>query len=219
MFKLIDDKKTLKQWTLDNILICDSLKVGTPVYLTNDITSLNPLKTVVYQKTLVMPDNRIENHKVCDIPNVFLTMDKNVYVGLDGATWLTSFEVDCAAKPSDYIYKGSRNDATMLILDEDLADTYLIVPSHGDEVLDAILNGKQILIKTKNVGENDLVMFSPVLFIQAPVNGGRYIYLFYLKDEKQELDLSQLNAGTIQIPTYGQLKLILTETYYECPLK
>lgn len=106
-----------------------------------------------------------------------------------------------------------------LLLDADMLASYNTDPKYGDEALQAILSGRQILIHTENAGGTDLEMYSPVYFYQMPVNGGRYIYLFYLLDEKQEIDLSTIGAGKMEVPKFNQLKMILSKEYTECPLK
>lgn len=107
-----------------------------------------------------------------------------------------------------------------LILDADMATTYDTDSQYGDEALQAILDGRQILVKTPNAdGGTYTVNYSPVYMYQVPNKDNNYLYLFYLRDEKQSIDLSAMGLEIIQIPLYGQLKMKLSQTYTECPLK
>lgn len=105
---------------------------------------------------------------------------------------------------------------------------YLNDPTYGDEALAAILSGRQILVRTPNADMvlyteksyevHNTALFSPVLTYHLPNYENDYLYLFYLRDEKQTLDLSAMGMGQIEIPVYGQLKMKLSQTYNECPL-
>lgn len=106
-----------------------------------------------------------------------------------------------------------------LVLDAENAETYLTDASYGDEVLNAILRGRQILVRTPNAdGGNYTAVYSPIYMYQLPNYENKYLYLFYLKDEKQTLDLSALGIGTIQLPVYGELKMKLSQEYNNTPL-
>lgn len=116
-------------------------------------------------------------------------------------------------------------------LNNEYPQMYLDDPTYGDEALAAILNGRQIFVRTPNanmIGETNAyihtvnqhtALFSPVLTYHLPNYENEYLYLFYFRDEKQSLDLSALGMGTIQIPVYGQLKMKLSTKYMECPLE
>lgn len=110
------------------------------------------------------------------------------------------------------------NLATLVLYSED-AETYTSEATYGDEALAAILSGRQILVRVPNAsGDNYVATYSPVLTYQLPNQDNEYLYLFYLKDEKQEIDLSALGLGTIQMPVYGELKMLLSQTYSATPL-
>lgn len=110
-----------------------------------------------------------------------------------------------------------KNRNAPLVLYADIAESYLTDSATGDEVLKAILDGKQILVRTPNAdGGTHTAIFSPVLMYQLPNVDNNYLYLFYLRDEKQ--DLSTALGLDIKIPVYGELKMLLSETYTECPL-
>lgn len=107
-----------------------------------------------------------------------------------------------------------------LLLNADDLALYNTDPIYGDEALQAIINGRPILVKTPNSdGGTYTAVYSPVYMYQVPNNENNYLYLFYLRDEKQTLDLSALGAGTIQLPVYGELKMRLSETYNYNPLE
>lgn len=107
-----------------------------------------------------------------------------------------------------------------LLLDADMLASYNTDPQYGDAALQAILEGRQILIKTPNRdGGTTVHNYSPVYMYQIPNVGNDHLYLFYLRDEKQNLDLSALGMGTIQIPVQADLKMVLSKVYTECPLK
>lgn len=106
------------------------------------------------------------------------------------------------------------------LLDEEMASTYNTDPQYGDAALQAVLDGRQILVRTPNIsGDNYVASFSPVYFYQVPNQNSDYLYLFYLKDEKQTIDLSLVGLGQIQMPIYGELQMKLSKNYTECPLK
>lgn len=106
------------------------------------------------------------------------------------------------------------------VLNAQDAEKYLTNPTFGDEALDAILSGRQILVRVLNAsGDNYVATYSPIYMYQLPNDKNNYLYLFYLKDEKQNIDLSALGLGTIQVPLYGELKLLLSENYNKTPLE
>lgn len=106
------------------------------------------------------------------------------------------------------------------VLNAEDAEIYLTSPTFGDEALNAILYGRQILVRVLNAsGDNYVASYSPIYMYQLPNDKNNYLYLFYLKDEKQNIDLSALGLGTIQVPLYGELKLLLSENYYKTPLE
>ena len=105
-----------------------------------------------------------------------------------------------------------------LILDADMLASYNTDPKYGDEALQAILDGRQILVKTPNAdGGTHTKIYSPVYMYQLPNVDNNYLYLFYLRDEKQ--DLTNVIGYPIQMPVYAELKMRLSKTYMECPLK
>lgn len=107
-----------------------------------------------------------------------------------------------------------------LVLDANLSDYYGGHPEAGDEALEAIKTGRQILVRVPNAsGDNYVASYSPVYFTQLPLDG-QYLYLFYLRDEKQDLSaLLGQPAGTVVMPTYGQLMMLLSHRYDSNPLE
>lgn len=57
----------------------------------------------------------------------------------------------------------------------------------GDAALEAIKTGRPILVKVPNTRSGDYVVnYSPIYMYQVPTDG-MYLYLFYLKDDKDDL--------------------------------
>lgn len=107
-----------------------------------------------------------------------------------------------------------------LLLNADDLDSYNTDSVYGDEALEAIIAGRQILVRTPTVsGDSYVENYSPVYMYQVPNVNNNYLYLFYLRDEKQTIDLSAIGLGQVQMPVYAELKMKLSQTYTECPLK
>lgn len=121
---------------------------------------------------------------------------------------------------TDELFVIERNNPRRpLVLDADMLASYNTDPAYGDEALEAILNGRQIVVRVPNASGDDYVAtYSPIYMYQIPNKENNYLYLFYLKDEKQTVDLSALGVGTIQIPVYGELKMLLSKEYNGTPL-
>ena len=91
--------------------------------------------------------------------------------------------------------------------------------TYGDDALNAILNGKQILIKVPNKNANSLYSnFMPVLQYQLPNENNNYLTLFYLNDGIAENIMTAMTNGSFD-GVYGEITMLLSETYTECPLK
>lgn len=91
--------------------------------------------------------------------------------------------------------------------------------TYGDDALDAILKGKQILIKVPNKNNNSLFTnFMPVLQYQLPNVNNNYLSLFYLKDGIAENILAAMQTGSFD-GVYGVIEMMLSQSYAECPLK
>ena len=102
------------------------------------------------------------------------------------------------------------------------SSTYVIdseAYTYGDDALDAILNGKQILIKVPNKSGGSLFSnFVPVLQYQLPNENNNYLILFYLKDGIAENIMVAMQTGSFD-GVYGVIQMMLSKTYTECPLK
>lgn len=97
-----------------------------------------------------------------------------------------------------------------LILYAEKAEEYTTNADAGDETLSAILGGRQILVRVPNAdGGNYTAIYSPIYFYQLPNYQNNYLYLFFLNDG--------VDSST-GMPTYGQLKMLLSTTYNETPL-
>lgn len=110
-----------------------------------------------------------------------------------------------------------KNNMKPLVLSAENVEQYLNDATFGDEALNAILSGRQILVRTPNAdGGKHTAIYSPIYMYQLPNFENNYLYLFYLRDEKQ--DLTSIIGYPIQMPVYGELKLLLSETYNNSPL-
>ena len=102
-----------------------------------------------------------------------------------------------------------RTEQKTIVLYAEKAEKYLNNPEKGDETLTAILEGRQILVRVPNAdGKNYTAVYSPVIMYQVPNYANNYLYLLYLND-----------GMTNGMPTYGQLKMLLSREYNETPLK
>lgn len=91
--------------------------------------------------------------------------------------------------------------------------------TYGDDALNAILNGQQVLIKVPNKSNATLYSnFMPVLQYQLPNENNDYLVLFYLKDGIAENIMTAMQTGSFA-GVYGVIEMKLSKTYTECPLK
>lgn len=125
-----------------------------------------------------------------------------------------------------------KKDKTPLIkpLVLDATIDYTLLPFKGDEALQAILDGRQILIKVINSGSTEysdtdnVRNYMPVFQYQLPNHENSYLYLLYLKDGLATNLTNALGAlmqgGAPNFDAvYGSIKLALSKSYTECPLK
>lgn len=104
-----------------------------------------------------------------------------------------------------------------LVLYAENAEEYTSDATMGDETLNAILAGRQVLVRVPNAdGGTFTAIYSPVMMYQLPNQDNNFLYLFYLRDEKQ--NLSSVLGVDLQLPTYGELKMMLSRTYDGTPL-
>lgn len=97
-----------------------------------------------------------------------------------------------------------------LVLYAEKATQYTEDATIGDKALNAILTGRQIVIRVPNAdGGKYTAIYSPVYMYQLPNYQNKYLYLFYLNDG---LDASGL-------PSYSQLKMLLSKEYNYSPLE
>ena len=90
--------------------------------------------------------------------------------------------------------------------------------TYGDDTLQAILDGKQILIKVPNKNDSNLYCnFMPVIQYQLP-NNNDYLTLFYLKDGIAENIMTAMTTGSFD-GVFGEITMKLSKKYTECPLK
>ena len=110
-----------------------------------------------------------------------------------------------------------------LILDSTI--DYSLLPFKSDEALQAIIDGRQILIRVPNAdGNNYTANYMPVIQYQLPNVNNNYLYLIYLKDGLAN-NIASVIGALMQGQqasfdnVYGQLKMELSKTYTECPMK
>ena len=161
------------------------------------------------------------------------------YIKEGGMTSMGGNRVQMVGDPvsdTDAVNMGTLNKRTKPLvlfagLDLNPPAMYQDDPAYGDEALEAILTGRQILVRTPNASmlgmtnaqlvstDHHTAIFTPVLTYQLPNYENEYLYLFYLRDEKQTIPMSGVAGGGIQLPVYGQLKLKLSTKYNQCPLE
>ena len=104
-----------------------------------------------------------------------------------------------------------------LILDTTI--NYEVLPFKGDEALQAIIDGRQILIRVPNAdGGNYTAIYMPVIQYQLPNQENDFLYLIYMNDGIAANFMTAMQTGNFDA-LYGQLKLKLSKTYNETPLK
>ena len=135
--------------------------------------------------------------------------------GVNGRIVTSFVYTHCTTGEYFYIKKVATNEP--LVLYADKASEYENDSSIGEKALKYIMEGKQIYVRVPNADGGDYTaIYSPVLTYQLPNKMNSYLYLFFLKDEKQ--DLSALGLTGVQLPAYGQLKLKLSRDYNQTPL-
>lgn len=118
--------------------------------------------------------------------------------------------------------ESNENNVAFIKNKPDINSVYVIdseAYTYGDDALDAILKGKQVLIKVPNkVGGTLFSNFMPVLQYQLPNENNNYLILIYLKDGIAENIMTAMQTGSFD-GVYGTIQMMLSETYTECPLK
>lgn len=160
---------------------------------------------------------------------LFYNLNGALYIEYSGATSGFDMQINMvmsvsgpSVKPLDIKYLPDEVvNRKPLLLNADMAETYLNDSSYGDAALEAIKDGKEILVRVPNAdGGNYTAIYSPVLMHQVPNYQNNYLYLFFLRDEKQDLSaLLGQPAGTVLMPVYGQLKMLLSQEYNSDPLE
>lgn len=199
---------------------------------------IEPLPEVRYSnknsvRSIRVDTTVVDNVVVSKIPNELLQECSPVDIQLvyqygsgDSKTeYRFVIPVSPAKKPDGYVYtptelKSLADLTTPLLLDANNASVYLEDHTFGDAALRAIKAGKEILVRTPNAdGGNYTTIYSPVLMYQVPSFENKYLYLFFLRDEKQDLSsLLGLPDDSVRVPTYGQLKMLLSQEYNSDPL-
>lgn len=91
--------------------------------------------------------------------------------------------------------------------------------TYGDDALQAILEGKHVLVKVPNKDGKTLYSnFMPVLQYQLPDENNDYLTLFYLKDGIAENIMAAMATQSFD-GVFGEITMKLSKMYAECPLK
>lgn len=134
----------------------------------------------------------------------------SVWKILDSTT-TAKFLTNMAIRPNAPLILEAQNDNTT-------PTEYLQDATCGDIVIEGLKNNKQVFVRTPNAdGGDTTAIYSPILTYQLPNQNNEFLYLFYLRDEKQ--DLSSVLGAPIQMPVYGELKLKLSNPYSRTPLE
>ena len=132
-----------------------------------------------------------------------------------GTLYMTFPYTDVQAGEFFYIKTKSSNEPVVLYEHGSVEDETFF----GDLAMDALMNGRQILIRLDNYdGRKYTALYSPVYRYDVPNYQNNYVYLHYIKDAQRELDLSALGMGTVTIPVFAQMKLKTSKTYNVTPL-
>lgn len=101
------------------------------------------------------------------------------------------------------------DESNLLVLYSNLSDEYLNESKFGDEALQAILKGKQILVRVPNADRGKYTaIHSPIIMYHIPRYENKYLYLLYLND----------GLDAMGMPSFNQLKMLLSKEYNENPL-
>lgn len=212
----------VKKFLYKNCL-CKNLPAGVNYYTEciNGTTMENRLKV----GQIIELKNNTNSYKTC---KVYYKDNKSKYkefgVSAEGTGFLEVQENwYCINFSSDFEGKLYLQNNSPLILYSDKTEEYDTSPMYGEEALQAIVNGRQILVRVPNAdGGKHTAIYSPVYMYQVPNKENDYLYLFYLKDEKNVLDLGILSGGNItghvEIPIYGELKMKLHGQYNYDPV-
>lgn len=237
MLKIINDYMKGKAWNTLNINVGDDISsikairdevypvIGTGCFVCK--TKVKKYDFIEFKNTWVVENRQNYSDKLVITNKDFvvvktinfnlLAQEPFVEIEEDGYMYLCSEYYDS----TEVLFVLRRKNVTSpLVLEENEANEYLYDSIAGEEALQAILSGRQILVRVPNAsGDNYVASYSPVYMYQLPNYENQYLYLFYLKDEKETIDLSAIGAGKIEMPIYGQLKMLLSKTYNADPLK
>ena len=172
-------------------------------------------ESIVFSKAFVLSESEATKNQCMLIAN---SEGKIIYCQTSYITNYTFNEGDVlhiVFNPStcisgEYFYMKKPSSFEPYVLNVNNASNYLTDSTFGDKALDAIMTGKQVFIRVQNSdGRNYTAIYSPVLMYQLPNYMNEYLYLFYLNDG---LD------STTGLPSFNQLKLLLSKTYNASPL-
>ena len=187
------------------------VKQGDALVFSNAL-QIRPLASCPY---IIFSDSM---HIVKDVVEVnSLNMGKSYTFQEDGFVDFC-FDTNNIAGVGECFYYKTKGTSEPIVLDSNV--NYENDTEAGDATLKGIMEGKQIVVRVPNAdGGNYTAIYSPIYQYQLPNYMNNYLYLFYLKDEKQKLNLSALGVGEIELPIYGQIKMKLSRDYNNTPLQ
>lgn len=153
------------------------------------------------------------------VPFEDLNERRTYLVEEDGYLYISCGYGNATADTKLFSIKTQKKLNTPLVLDEYMAATYSEDSQYGDRALEAILEGRQILVKVPNKnGELIYTNFMPVFQYQLPNAGNDYLTLMYFKDGMAENLMNAMTTGSFD-GAYGEINMKLSKTYATCPLE
>lgn len=170
-------------------------------------TKLSELTTGYSSNIVVVDDN---NETVELVSHDLLAQTRGYTFTADGTAYM-SWQItgDGDARPMFSIKLAHACQSPLILSTALIGDKYLIDSSYGDEALNAILTGRQILMRVPNAdGGIYTAIYSPVIMYHLPNYQNNYLYLLFLND------------GLVNgLPTFSQAKMLLSKTYDYTPLE
>lgn len=153
------------------------------------------------------------------VPFEDLNESRTYLVEEDGYLYISCGYGNATPETKLFSIKTQKKLNAPLVLDVYMTATYSVDPQYGDRALEAILAGRQILVKVPNKnGEVIYNNFMPVFQYQLPNAGNDYLTLMYFNDGMAENLMNAMITGTFD-GAYGEINMKLSKTYATCPLE
>ena len=191
------------------------VKKGDSLLLSNAVVLYPPSSSVGCEYILVTDDDGV----IIDTPHLIpLCNTTKEYTFKEDGSILFNFRYSDITGIGEYFYIKEASATEPIVLDANT--NYENDTEAGEATLKAIMEGRNVVVRVPNAdGGNYTAIYSPIYMYQLPNYMNPYLYLFYLKDEKQTLNLSAMGMGTIELPIYGQIKMHLSRDYNQTPLR